>query len=144
MCCTYTLLLSLITISNANAAEWVGFVIKVMDNGMHKGDDRIPYMIFPQSRTYSSRSICYSEFQNYFANDTRYPQTSDAYESYIYGCIKDRKRKAYLRGSSVKETVKRGINKGVEVGRRGEVWRLKVVKNLVRRICLLLKRRWEK
>ena len=112
-----TLLLSLITISNANAAEWIGFVIKVMDNGMHKGDDRIPYMIFPQSRTYSSRSICYSEFQDYFANDTRYPQTSDAYESYIYGCIKDGKRKAYLRGSSVKETVKRGINKGVEVGK---------------------------
>ncbi len=85
------LLLSLVSISVANADEWIGFVIKVVDNARHKGDDRIPYMIFPQSRTYSSRSICYSEFQDYFAYDKemirRFPQTSDPYESYIFGCI---------------------------------------------------------
>ena len=58
-----------ILFSDANAKEWGGYVIKMTDYAKYKGDNRIPFMIFPQNKTYRSESICYSEFGEFFKYD---------------------------------------------------------------------------
>ena len=69
--------------------EWIGYVIKVMDYGLYKGSDRRERMIFPSSTTYKSKDDCYYYFRKLYETrlKSRYPQTSDAYSSYLFGCI---------------------------------------------------------
>ena len=71
--------------------EWVGYVIKVTDYAIYEGSDRRKRMIFPSNATYQSKDDCYYYFQKKFAGEplkSRYPQTSDPYSSYIFGCVK--------------------------------------------------------
>lgn len=70
--------------------QWIGYVIKVSDYATYSGSDRKKKMIFPYSTTYKSKNDCYHYFGKLFAEQpmkTKYPQTSDASLSYIFGCI---------------------------------------------------------
>ena len=75
---------------STKSGRWIGYVIKLMDYGMNKGHERMAKMIFPYQKTYGSEALCYSEFERVFSEEpllSRYPQTEDAYSSYIFGCI---------------------------------------------------------
>ena len=70
------------------ADSWVGYVCKVMDYFECQSGTK---MIFPRPERYSDRDTCYEEFGKLFAEDTellrRFPQTDNAHESYLFGCV---------------------------------------------------------
>ena len=72
------------------SSDWTGYVIKLTDYAIYRGKERKKRMIFPRLKTYSSKEKCYADFEKVFNEPdmiVKYPQTTDPYESYIFGCI---------------------------------------------------------
>ena len=75
---------------STKSGKWIGYVIKVMDYGMLKGHEKRAKMIFPTERLYASERECYSKFEKVVSAEplnSRYPQTSNAMTSYLFGCV---------------------------------------------------------
>ena len=86
---TISSLILLIMPAPSYADQWKGYVCKVMDmNECNKGNKRI----YPRPERYDDKNTCYEEFEKIYVNDSEmnrlYPQTNNAYESYIMGCVK--------------------------------------------------------
>ena len=75
---------------DAYSAQWKGYVCRVMDYAeCKKGKKRI----YPRPERYDDKKTCYEEFEKIYETDPTmnrlYPQTNNAFESYLFGCVKD-------------------------------------------------------